>query len=113
MPATEPLGLSSLFLNGYTAQSDDDDPDAFRVPALDGLVIGTQHFGQAPPGKEVPAARWVHERAAADDAAQEVAVLGNQGQIAECHVHAADPARGRHRRAYFGRRPAIAFGGFP
>jgi hypothetical protein len=87
--------------------------NAFSVPALDSLVIGTQDLGQAPPGKEVPAADRVNECAAAYDAAQEVAVLGYEGQVAEDRVHAADATGGRHRRAQFGCRPAVGFCSFP
>jgi hypothetical protein len=77
------FGLENRLLRGQAAHGEDDDPDTFGMPALDRLMVGTQQLRQSPPGKEVPSRGRVNQSPAPHDAAQEVAVLGNQAQVAQ------------------------------
>jgi len=77
------------------AQSPDDQINALRVPALDGLVVGTQKAGQPSPWIEMSSGQRPNQTAGTNNAFEDVFVSGDEGDPSHGLIHSANVCRTR------------------
>ena len=68
-----------LRLRWQAVEGTDDEVDPVSMPPLDGFVVCTEGRPETAPGEEVPFGDGAYQATCADNAPENVSIVGNQG----------------------------------